>query len=219
MKHLLHQLQNQRKNAKKVYKRANYRYVKRSRLNSSTRQAPLGTTGASTTSILIPADLLAYFTMRVKQHGAIKYYFEHLLFVYGLHLDTYNAEPHHGGCKKLYQKTGQQYSRFDFKANADVWEQMRNLSYMYGPSICWLFVHLMLLERSRWEQAGRPDLFQEAVPERPGSANTALNSNQKSMKALQNLQLAIENAKARTIVVRIMDQNHRYLTRFGEIHL
>ncbi|MCB1172266.1 MAG: DUF1564 family protein [Leptospiraceae bacterium] len=205
--------------SQKGYDRTNHPYRKFPRLTGGRVQAPIASKDGSTTSLLIPFEMLGYFQMRIEQFGAIKYYFQHLLFVYGFHLDIYKQEPHHKGCKKLYQEAGQGYKRFDFKAAPVEWEQMRNLSYMYGPSICWMFVHLMQLEEKRWISAGKPDFFLESAPPRPKSPQDALNSNKRSKKAHETLLQAIMDSSARTITVRIMDQPFRNLTRFGEIRL
>ncbi|MCB1174612.1 MAG: DUF1564 family protein [Leptospiraceae bacterium] len=172
-----------------------------------------------TCSLLVPLELTDYVRMRCQQHGGLKKYFASLLCTYGCNLDYYDAEPEHKGLRKLYQPNGPGYTRLDFQPDPLDWEQMRNLSSIYGPSICWMFVHLVRLEIRRWSAAGQPDFFQEQPPERPGSPEFARNSMQKSWQALEMLRQAAQEASDIIVQLRLTDQRHRKLLRFGLIRL
>ncbi|MCB1174133.1 MAG: DUF1564 family protein [Leptospiraceae bacterium] len=172
-----------------------------------------------TCSLLIPAELLAYVRVRCQQHRGLKKFFGHLLSTYGCNLDYYALEPHYSGPRKLYQQSGAGYVRLDFQPDLADWEQMRILSYTYGPSICWLFVFLVRLEMKRWRAAGQPDYFQEQAPEWSGYSESARNSVNSSQRAADLLRQVSKEASDFILQLRLWDRRQLKLVRFGLFQL
>ncbi|MCB1172742.1 MAG: DUF1564 family protein [Leptospiraceae bacterium] len=141
--------------------------------------AKIATRSVTSSTLLIPMHLMDYFQDRVRDFQGIGRYFEYLIITYGRQLTLYNIDPTNRQWKQKYQDQGLDLQVRNFKPNPELWEEFRHIGFAYGLAMCHLFVVLLELEYSRWQQATSPAVFHETPPAKVKSPKERCELNKK----------------------------------------
>lgn len=164
-------------------------------------------------SLLIPNQLLLYFSLRSSLFGGSKYYFQYLIKTYARHLLQYGYKPIHSKWKNEYQQEGLDLQKRNFKPNPVFWEEFRNISSSYGLAMCKFFTILLELEHERWLDAGCPDDFHEIPPLQSKTNKSGMNSNSNTLQTAKIDLKTLLNSKNCTILIRSIDTYKEKLDR------
>ena len=172
-------------------------------------------------TLLIPDKLMSYYFQRCSALGSRRFYFRHLIQVYGFNLDYYLCYPQTNKWKKKYQNEDLDLQNLNFTPFPSDWEEYRNIGLAYGLSICHLFVFLLTLEYNRYIKAGCPENFVESPPSRRAQRKRR----GKTRSAKNSLQIVVVNARPGTedlklslpgtTLIRNIDSSRRILHRIA----
>jgi len=182
----------------------------------------IGKRAYTTSRLLVPADLMNYYSERCEEFGGRAAYLDHLVQVYGRHLSYYCRFPYTAKWKKKYQSRGLDLEKCDFVPDPNTWEELRHIGFAYGLAMCKLFVLLLALEKRRWEEAGSPETFREKAPT-PSQKRRRQRKNRKKKRNSVRLgsklpQITTDNllfGMHSTNLGRILDRNEESLLRIG----
>jgi hypothetical protein len=99
----------------------------------------------TTSTVLVPEELILDFKAKVKVSGGVRKLFKMLL-------DKYRIITHSGALPEAYklktefQEDGQDLQRVNFIPDNDDWLELGQVATFYGKSRCWIFTYLLRLE-------------------------------------------------------------------------
>ena len=83
-------------------------------LESKVHLKNIGDRAYTPSRVLVPGRLMDYYTKRCKHFGGRANYLQHLIRVYGRHLEYYGLSPYAHKWKKKYQEKGLDLQKCDF---------------------------------------------------------------------------------------------------------
>jgi hypothetical protein len=111
----------------------------------------------TTSTVLVPEELILDFEAKVKVNGGMRKFLALLLDKYRI-LTHSGALPEACKLKTEFQDEGQDLQRVNFKPDNDDWLELGQVATFYGKSRCWIFTYLL-----RLEVLGFGELMEEAL--------------------------------------------------------
>jgi hypothetical protein len=99
----------------------------------------------TTSTVLVPDELIFDFETRVKATGGMRKFLALLLDKYRI-LTHSGALPEACKVKTEFQEEGQDLHRVNFVPDNEDWLELGQVATFYGKSRCWIFTYLLRLE-------------------------------------------------------------------------
>jgi hypothetical protein len=99
----------------------------------------------TTSTVLVPEELILDFEESVKINGGVRKFLALLLDKYRI-LTHSGALPEACKLKTEFQEEGQDLQRVNFKPDNEDWLELGQIATFYGKSRCWIFTFLLRLE-------------------------------------------------------------------------
>jgi hypothetical protein len=117
----------------------------------------------TTSTVLIPEELVLDFEERVKANGGVRKLFKMILDKYRI-LTHSGALPEACKLKTEYQDEGQDLHRVNFIPDNEDWLELGQVATFYGKSRCWIFTYLLRLEALGFGELMEKTLLTIGVP-------------------------------------------------------
>jgi hypothetical protein len=117
----------------------------------------------TTSTVLVPEELLLDFEEKVKVNGGMRKFFTLLLDKYRI-LTHSGALPEACKLKTEFQEEGQDLQRVNFLPDNEDWLELGQVATFYGKSRCWIFTYLLRLEALGFGELMEEVLVTSGVP-------------------------------------------------------